>query len=146
MLDINKLVRYGIGQSLNGQLTYDGASVPVLDDALTVSDNYALYVILSNQTAVETSNFNKFAHDCTITLDIVHKTYFGVTKDGVDSVAQQIFTILQPSTTTNGLTEQSGVQFNDLQKESDSYFTMQITNAGPIVRRLITYRLLVHQN
>lgn len=146
MLDINKLVRYAFGQSLNGSLTYNGSNVPVVDDVLTVDSNEMIYVILSSQTAVETSNFNKFAHDCTITLDIVHKTYYGVTKDGVDSVAQQIFTILQPDTTSNGLTAQAGVQFNDVQKDSDSYLTMTLTNAGPITRRIINYRLLVHQN
>lgn len=146
MLDINKLVRYGVGQSLTGQLIYESVSVPVVDDVLTSDTNSDMYVLLGSQTAVEQSNFAKFAHDCTITLDIAHNTGFGVSKDGVDNVAQQIFTILQPTTITNGLTAQAGIQFSDLQKDSDSYLTMTLSDGSAVVRRIIVYRVLVHQN
>ena len=146
MIDVNKAVRYGFGDALSGNITFEGSPVPVVDDAVLLQSNTTMYVILSTQTAVETSNFAKFEHECTLILDIVHKTQYSVTKDGVDDVAQQIFDIIQPTVTTNGLTAQSGVQFSNVEKIQDDYLSFTLSNVGPVVRRILRYRVLVHQN
>jgi len=146
MVDVNKAVRYAIFQALDGNLTYDGSPVPVVDESVTLDQNLTMYVALTTQTAVETSNFAQFEHECTLQIDIAHKTQYAVSKDGVDDVAQQIFDILQPSVTTNGLASQSGVQFTDLSKATDNYLTMVLNNMGPVVRRIIVYKVLVHEN
>jgi hypothetical protein len=146
MVDVNKAVRYAIGAALDGNLTYDGSPVPVVDDAVNLQQNTTMYVVLSSQTAVETSSFAKFDHECTLQLDITHKSVYAASKDGVDDLAQQIFTILQPTPTTNGLVSQSGVHFTDLEKATDNYLSFVLNDIGPVVRRIITYRVLVHEN
>lgn len=146
MVDVNKAVRYAIGQALDGNLTYEGSPVPVVDESVTLEQNTSMYVVLSTQTAVETSSFSKFDHECTLQIQITHKTQYSVSKDGVDDVAQQIFNIIQPTVTTNGLISQSGVHFTDVSKVTDNYLSMVLNNMGPVVRRILTYKVLVHEN
>ncbi len=145
MVDVNKAVRYGFGEALIG-LTFEGSPVPVVDDAVLFNQNTTMYVLLSSQTAVEDSNFAKFDHVCTMQLDIVHKAVHGVTKDGVDDVAQQIFDIIQPTPTTNGLSVQPGLQFLNVEKLTDNYFSFTLNDLGTVIRRIITYQVLVHEN
>lgn len=144
MIDPQKKVREAFFSALNGQLFYDGIDVPVVDDAVTLEDNVDMYVLLSSQTAVEVSNFTKYQNDCTITLDIVHKTTYSVTKNGVDDVAQQILHFISTSVTTNGLGSDNTVQYVNLQKESDNYLTMELSS-GAVVRRILVFNVLVHE-
>lgn len=144
MIDpVNKL-REGFYQSLYEQLTFEGYTVPVVDDVAALEDNNDMYVLLSNQTAVDVSNFTKHQHECTLTLDIVHKTNFAVSRYGVDAVAQQIFNILITSTTTNQIQIDGAMQAVNVRKQSDNYLTMELS-AGAIVRRLIVFSVLVHE-
>lgn len=146
MVDPNKAVRYAIGGALQGNLTFDGSPVPVVDESVNLNENTNMYVLLSNQTAVETSNFAKREHECTLVVDIVNKSQYDVTKDSVDDVAQQIFDILQPGATASGLVSQPGVQFTNLEKITDNYLSFSLNPVGPVVRRIMTYRVLVHEN
>lgn len=144
MIDpVNKL-RAGVYQSLNGQLTFEGITVPVVEDVAALEDNIDMYVLLSNQTAVDVSNFTKHQHECTLTLDIVHKTNFAVSRYGVDAVAQQIFDFIMPGVTTNQIQIDGAMQAVNVRKQSDNYLTMELS-AGAIVRRLITFSVLVHE-
>ena len=145
MIDVQKKIRDAFFQSLDGQLTYDGSPVPIVDEKLEDSENNTMYVIMSTQTTVQDVIFSHFDHETTMLLDIVHKTQDFVTKDGIDEVAQQIFDILLPTVTTNGLTAQSGVQITNLQIESDQYFPMQLSATGSVMRRLIRFRQLIHE-
>lgn len=145
MIDVHKLVRYAFGNAISGQLSYGGVAVPVADDVLSIEDPTDIYVILSSQTAVEVSTFSSFEHSASIVIDIVHRSSHYVTKDIVDNVAQQIFTIIQPTPTTNGLSAQSGVQFTDVKKINDIYLNLNLSNSGPVVRRIVTYSVNVHQ-
>lgn len=144
MTDPAKAFRYAVGQALSGNLTYNGVAVPVLDNIATLETGVDIYVLLTNQTSVERSNFTKFAHDVTLTIDIVHKTHFASTKDVVDTIAASIQTILRPTASTNGLAAQGGVQFTDLYLDSDNYLTVNLSG-GPVVRRLLVFGAIVHQ-
>lgn len=144
MIDIHKLVRLGFGTTLSGNLTYGGKAVPVVEDVLSTDED--VYVILSSQTAVESSTFSSFDHFSTFVIDIVHKSNYYATKSVVDNVAQQIFTLIQPTPTFNGLTAQAGVQFTDVRKVSDNYLNLSMSTTGPVVRRILTYSVFVHQN
>ena len=127
MIDVQKKIRDAFFDSLDGQLTYDGSPVPIVDEKLEDSENSTMYVIMSTQTTVQDVIFSHYDHD------------------GIDEVAQQIFDILLPSVTTNGLTAQSGVQITNLQIESDQYFPMQLSQTGSVMRRLIRFRQLIHE-
>lgn len=144
MIDPHKKVREAFYTVLNGNLSYDGENVPVVDDAVTLEDNVDMYVLLSSQTAVEVSNFTKYQHDCTITIDITHKTTYSVTKNGVDEVAQQIFDRISTGVTTNGLPISDVIQYVNLQKETDNYLEMELSS-GAIIRRIVVFNLLVHE-
>lgn len=144
MKDVQQKTRASFYLALSGLLTYEGETVPVIDDTATLEDNVDMYVLLSSQTAVDVSNFTKYQHECTMTLDIVHKTNYAVARDGVDYVAQQIFNIISPNVTTNGIATDVDVQFVNVKKQSDNYLTMELSS-GAIVRRIIVFSVLVHE-
>lgn len=146
MIDVQKAVRYGFGKALENQLSYQGTAVPITDSILTIDDSCNLYVVITLQTAKESSDFSKFRYNATITLDIVHKAGYAVSKDAVDSIAEQISSIIQPTVTSNGLVAQTGIKFTNVNRVSDSYLSLSLNNIGPVVRRIIVYEVLVHQN
>lgn len=126
-------------------MTYAGSAVPVVDSIVTNESEQDMYVILGSQTTVETSNFDSFDFRATINIDITHKSGYSASKDGVDNVAQQIFNIIQPTVKTNGLIPQTGVQFSNVRKIADNYLSFTLANVGNVVRRIVTYEVLVHQ-
>lgn len=144
MTDPAMAFRYAVGNALSGILTYDSELVPIADSLTNIDPSVDIYVLLTNQTSVERSNFTKFVHEVTLTIDIVHKTHFAVTKDVVDTIAQTIQTILRPSASTNGLINYMGVQFTDLYLDSDNYLTVNLSG-GPIMRRLLVFGATAHQ-
>lgn len=143
MIDIQYRVRSAFFSVIHNLITYNGSYVPVVDDISTLDDDANLYIILSSQTAVETSNFTHFVHDCTITIDIVHKTMYAVTKDVVDNIAQQILDRVYSGVTDNTLYD-SQLQYVNLRKENDNYLTIELSS-GAIVRRILVFNLLVHE-
>jgi hypothetical protein len=144
MIDVHKKVRKAYYEALNGQLTYDGSPVSVWDEKAEATTNN-IYVLLSTQTATDTSTFSSFDTQTTILIDIVSKSQDRVSKDVLDEVAQQILTIILPTVTTNGLPAQSGVQILNVRKESDNYLPVQLSATGSIIRRLIRFSQRVHE-
>lgn len=144
MVDIQYLIRKSFYESLNGNLSYSSADVPVFDE---VSDGSSdLYVILSTQDASEKSTFSHFSHDAFILLDIVHKTTYSSTKDAIDTVAGQILDILKPTPSSVGLVQQTGIQIMSLKIQSDRHLSFTLSDAETINRRLIRAQLIIHES
>lgn len=142
MKDTGYPLRKAFYELLDGNLLYNSIDVPVYDDVLMESAD--LYVILSSQTKSPSDNFCTFVSNCTITLDIVHKSQFTFTKDAVDSIHNQIGQLLSTGPGRNSLPFQSGFQFSTLQEDSFSYLpTLQSGVDGYITRKLITYRIRI---
>lgn len=144
MKDTNFLVRKAFYEALEGQLTYDGDAVEVVDEQ--ASGTTPIYVVLSNQDSSEDRVFSKFKHDAFILLQVVHKTDYSASKIAVDNVANQICEIIKPTPSTNGLAAQEEFSFTSVKLESTRSFPFQLNDAETIVRRLLRFSIKIHEN
>lgn len=149
MIDVQKKMRMGFYEALNGGVAYDypvGGPINVAPLTDGKEDSGAdVYVILAQQTGTPDNSFSHFGTRATQLLDIVHKTGFHTTKDIVDQVAQSVLNIILPTPSTNGLVAQSGVQFSCVELESDSYLDLQLSGSESITRRLLRFSTRIHQ-
>lgn len=134
-------IRKAFYELLDGSLSYGGSDVPVYDEVLQESAD--LYVIIGNQTKGNRDNFCTFVSDCTLTLDIIQRSSFDFTKDAIDSVHDQIGTLLSSSPGTHNLPLQSGFQISAVTEDSFSYVPTLQAEQGYIIRKLITYRIRI---
>lgn len=145
MIDVKQPVRQAYYDLLNGALTFGGNPVPVSDDIKKLADNSTIYVILSNQTGIDSSTFQTFDSEETIVLDIVYKAGARASKEVVDNIAGQICMLVLPAPGINGLTSAPGVQINCVKKSDDRYMTLALNSSNSVVRRLLTFSQHVRQ-
>lgn len=120
-----KAVRMGFYDAIKTALSYDGNAVHTYDGLTTneVTDE-TQYVLLTQQSSVNSSDFRRFRWNCIQTIEITSKQRSSVSKDIVDDICEQIEQIItypqnQPG---NGyLAEQSGWEFSDILLESTNY-------------------------
>lgn len=143
MIDVKHPLRKAYFDLLDGQLSYNGASVPVGDDVIDGDPD--VYVILASQTGGDNSSFQTFDSEETIDLDIVHKGGSFVNKNVVDNVAGQIFSLVRPSPTSIGLPPQPGVQVNCVRVTGDRYLDLMLNSADSVMRRIVTFTQKVRQ-
>lgn len=145
MKDTNRPVRKAFFQLLNKALTFEGAIVPVSDKQTKSYDDNNFYVILDNQTSTPDDTKTSYDEEVTITLDIVTKTDYSATSDIADNIADQIFSLLFPSSIPHlhNLPNQPGFQFINLRKSSDRYLPLQISQTQFSLRRILQFSLRV---
>lgn len=150
MIDTHKALRKSYYDALQGNLTVQETGlypVNVYDELAFGRDqvNEKYYVLLSTQTATDSSTLDRYGTEATILLDIVHRTGSMVTKDVVDEIGQQILSIVLPVNGTNGLIPQPFLSIMLVKKESDQYFPVQTTSTGLVLRRLIRFSQFIHE-
>jgi hypothetical protein len=145
MIDTKLPLRRAYYSMLNGNITSNGNNVPVYDDVIKLGDETNLYILLSSQTSNDDSTLCCFASTDTMLLDIVYKAQGRTNKQVVDTIANQIFSLILPSVAGNGLPEQPEIEIYHPRVESDSYVTMTLGASQQIVRRLITFTHRIKQ-
>lgn len=144
MKDINYPVRKAFYTALNGNLSYDGSNVPVSDEQLKDSDSNNFYVILGSQSDRDDSTKTSYDREASITLDIVTKQGQTATKDIADSIANQILTLLFPTTPhVHALPAQTGFQFLNLTLQNSSDIRVSLLTSQNVYRRILTFSLRV---
>ena len=119
MKDTKKILRTAIYTALNGNITYSGNPVPVVDEKLRNSVSSNLFIILSTQSEVaEQRNSSVWITTSSIDIEIVHKTATEVSKDAVDDVYEDMLEIIFPTIGTIGISEPTGFQFLEGFRES----------------------------
>jgi hypothetical protein len=135
MIDVNKAVREAIMTAL---ADYDVYHEHNPDELKTE------YILLTTQTETDNSNKARFVTKGTILIDIVHITD-GVTYDSVDVTAGEVMEIMQPTTTTNGLINPSGLTILNVKKLSSTPLTL-IAAGRNVMRRILRYEYTVCEN
>lgn len=139
----DKACRNGIGDAINGQLSYDGNQVHHYDEATTNEvPNEKLYVLLTQQTANNAADFTRFRWRCVQTVEIVSKQINSVSKDIVDDVGEQIEQIIiypdnQPG--NGGMIAQAGWEFSDVLLESVNYTEFQLENNFYEITKILNF-------
>lgn len=126
-----KAIRMGFYDAIKTALTYYGNTVHTYD-SLTTNEvaSEMQYVLLTQQSSVNSSDFRRFRWNCIQTIEITSKQYSSVSKDIVDDISEQIEQIIiypqnQPG---NGyLAPQSGWEFSDILLESTNYIEVEIS-------------------
>ena len=137
----DKAVRMGVYDAIKASLSYDGADVHVYDDATTnEAPVEKQYVLLTSQSAVNSSDYRRFRWNCVLTIEIVSKQLSSVSKDIVDDINEQIEQVIiypqnQPG---NGyMAPQNGWDFSDILLESSNYIEFELaTNNYEITKVL----------
>jgi hypothetical protein len=118
-------VRMGFYDAIKSALSYDGNAVHTYDSLTTNEvENEDKYVLLTQQSAVNSSDFRRFRWNCVQTIEITSKQYSSVSKDIVDDISEQIEQIITYPTNQPGngyLAAQTGWEFSDILLESASY-------------------------
>lgn len=142
MKETKKILRVAVFNSLNGQITIDGNTVPVYDEK---NDGENLYILLSNQQETDDNTSDAFITLSTIDIEVVQQTGYSVSKDDIDDINDQILTILIPTPSTTGMTLPSGFLFHSVRRESSRSLAFEISPTESIIRNITTISTIITQ-
>lgn len=142
-----KAGRDGFGNAIDGQLSYNSVPVNHYDEVTTNEvAGETTYVLLTQQTANNISDFRRFRWNCVQTVEIVSKQINSVSKDIVDEISEQIEQIIiypdnQPG--NGGLVVQTGWEFSDVLLESVSYTEFQLESNYYEITKVLNFSYII---
>jgi hypothetical protein len=141
MMDVNQAILEAFTTTLDNSVTYNSTNVPVYCEFNPNGDD--IYILLSSITTDDGSNKGCFISNCTILIDIVHKSGTSVTYDAVNDVADQVSDLIQPTPQTHSITYPP---FDIVNVRRLSTQSLTLNSAGNnIMRRLLRYSLQVYE-
>ena len=132
------ILRHACGDLLDGNLSWQGVNVPVSDEKRRLNDNVNFFVTFGTQQESEDNTSDAFCTDSQIDIDIMQKTGFEISKDGIDTVSNQILEILMPTPQTDGFFTYNNVQILCVRRASAITRNYSITDSESIVSKIIT--------
>jgi hypothetical protein len=139
-------IRTGFYQALNGNLTYNSNPVSITDSILTQgSADSPVYVVFDQQTAnLNTSGaFRSQIWDCTINVFIISKQTFSVSKEILDTVAEQVETIVIPTVNATNVIAPTGWQFTNMFLQQVNFKEVVLSATQSIIGKTLTFSLKV---
>ena len=126
MKDCSNNIRVKYLAILNGNITYNGKNVPVYgnDSFSTVPENY---VIIGDITETADNNNQLFVSGADVVIDIFSEQYMTRNNSIVDNIANQILTLLIPTTDVQDIGD-TDFQIFATARTSSRYLTMQEGN------------------
>ena len=142
MLDCSNSVRTAYLTKLNGFITYNGKNIPVYgDDSFqTPPQNY---VVIGDITESAQNTNQSFTSTVDVVIDIFSEQYMTRDNSIVDNIANQILTLLIPSTGIQDIGDAS-FQIHAMSRTSSRYLTLQ-NGQNYIARKILTINNLVNQ-
>lgn len=146
MKDTKKILRHAIFAALNGNVTYDTANVPVVDEKLRTGSTETRYIVLGSQQEVPVDrNSSAWIKQSSIDVEVIERTGTEVSKDAVNDIGEDITEILLPTITTIGITVPSGFQFQEAFLESSATQTVVLDNTESIVVERLRFTFIITQ-
>lgn len=144
MKDPVKFIKGAYFNALDGNITYNGSTIPVYDEeADETGGDY--YIIISTITDADLPNKGKFMNDVEVLIDVVSQNNWRVdlVKQIVDSITAKILNEIIPSIGTTSLIEDADFQIVDVRKASTQHVPVIDTGIKKIVRRLTRFTQLI---
>jgi hypothetical protein len=144
MKDPVKFIKDAYFNALDGNITYNGSTIPVYDEeADETGGDY--YIIISTITDADFPNKGKFMNDVEVLIDVVSQNNWRVdlVKQIVDSITAKILNEIIPSIGTTSLIEDADFQIVDVRKASTQHVPVIDTGTKKIVRRLTRFTQLI---
>jgi hypothetical protein len=142
MIDCANNVRTIYVNALNGNLTYNGKSVPVYGQTPfdTTPQNY---VVIGNINEVSDNTNHSFGNNVEVVVDIFSEQYRVNDLGVVDNIASQILNILIPDTQVDGF-DDANFEVFPIGRSSSRYLPLQ-DGDNYVARKIITINNLVNQ-
>ena len=131
---------------LNGAISYESAPVNVFALEQDEADTDNLFVRLYTAQTAEFSTKTNFGNKVTINLDIVNRLTGGErTEHKVNDVANSIGQLIMPTPSTTGLESNTEFQIVNVRLAGPSVNLSDRSNTDLIVRKIITFEIIVNQ-
>lgn len=141
MKDFDKPYRLSIFNALNNQI-----SKPVYEEVKKIDASAEVFVILGTQRSVPSPEADTlWARRCSIDIIITHKSGVSVSKDDIDSVAEEILELLMPDYETFNVAVPSLFQFANPSFETGTTQPIQLITTEIVIAKVITISINIIQ-
>ena len=144
MKDSIKFIRNAYYTALDGNITYNGSTIPVYDEeADETGGDY--YIIISTIVDADLPNKGKFMNEMEVLIDVVSQNNWRVdlVKQIVDAITGKILDRIIPSIGTTNLIENADFQIVDVRKSASQHVPILDTGTKKIVRRLTRFTQII---
>jgi len=144
MKDPIKFIKSAYYTALDGQISYNGSTIPVYDEeADETGGDY--YIIISTIVDADLPNKGKFMNDVEVLIDVVSQNNWRVdlVKQIVDAITAKILDRIIPSIGTTNLIENADFQIVDVRKSASQHVPILDTGTKKIVRRLTRFTQII---
>ena len=142
MLDCSNNIRTAYLTKLNGNISYNNKNVPVYGD-----DSFATpptnYVVIGDIIESANNTNQSFTSEANVTIDIFSEQYMKRDNSIVDNIANQILSLLIPTTGIVDIGDAS-FQIHAMSRQSSRYLTLQ-NGQNYIARKILIINNLVNQ-
>jgi hypothetical protein len=144
--DTHYPLRRAINTVLSGNITYNGQPVKLYDEKRKVADTDNVYIIFSTQqTAISQPIDESWITDELITLEILQKTGFEVTKDFIDDLSDQVYRLLMPTRLNDALPDPTLMQIQLFELDSAISRSVEISETQTIISKIVTFSCKIVQ-
>lgn len=139
MKDTMKPFRRAVYDCLNGQITYKGSIVKVMDEKVFTGQIPSVYILLSTQREQDVTE-----QDCgwqtrsSIDVIIITKTESEVSKDAVDNISNTMLQLVLNLPGDDNLAVQAGFQILEVKRESAGSGQVQISPTQSELQKITT--------
>lgn len=137
MISANYYIRKGYFQRLNGAVLINSQAVKIYDGMAPNNAAYP-YIILSTQTAVDTSVKRCQGQEATMLVDVINGYTGDVERETIDDISNQIFQLINPVDASGFIDAGPDLQVISTRLISDTTMEMQ-NDVYKVLRRLIRF-------
>lgn len=144
MKDPIKFIKDAYFNALDGNITYNGSTIPVYDEeADATGGDY--YILISTIIDADFPNKTKFMNDVEVLIDVVSQNNYRVdlVKSIVDAITQKVLNQILPSVGNSSLSDNADFQILDVRKSGSQHVPIIDTGTKRIVRRLTRFTQLI---
>lgn len=111
-MDRETSIRKAYYDTLNGNITYNGKTISIVDMLLKDNMKDDIFIVLFGQSSKYNNEGNNKIQswNSLIEISVIHKQSSSATRDVVDAIGEQIENLISPDTKTTGLLQPSGWQ------------------------------------
>lgn len=146
MIDVGQKLRKAYFDLLDGNITYGGKTVPVVDEKLEMNINDTeLYVIFTSQNEVNVNTKSNWIREVEMAIRVVNYRQSTNTKEAVENVSSQILNILFPTKNTNSVSLDSPLKLSMAVLMNSEYNPVVQTENGFFVSKVLVIKNRVIQ-
>jgi hypothetical protein len=128
---------------LNNAVTYESAAVPVYENEGQAS--IAAQILIKEYSDASKNNKHFFGANARQIIEVVTERNDSVTKH-VDAIAEMVMDLIQPSPREGAIVSDDDFNVMIVGKPSMNLLTEDSGSGTKIVRRILTYNLLINHN